>query len=153
VNGMSTLAERNLDLGDAFVVQERVARQTRTTVQVVDNRGGLFDADDENGWFTVCVDHGGVCSHETLALARAFAPVPREWCPTCQEAARLEQVYGPNPQDVGAEDGTEDDFGDLLSEAAEFLHENVEDVEDAALDSEATRMEAWLTDLMRREQP
>jgi hypothetical protein len=63
------------------------SRQTGTTVEIVDNRDGNFDADDPNGWFTVCVEHGGVCSHETRAIAASFAPVPREWCPTCQDEA------------------------------------------------------------------
>lgn len=67
------------------VVQESRSRQTGTTVQVVDNRDGSFDAGDPNGWFDVCVEHGGVVSHSTRALAVSFAAVPREWCPTCQE--------------------------------------------------------------------
>lgn len=69
------------------VVRETRSRQTRTVVQVIDNRDGSFDSDDPNAWFTLCVDHGGVCSHETRALAESFAPVPVEWCPTCQEQA------------------------------------------------------------------
>lgn len=67
------------------VVAERRVRQTGTVVQVIDNRDGDFDGDDPNGWFNLCVDHGGVVSHETRALAMDFMPVPREWCPTCQE--------------------------------------------------------------------
>ena len=51
---------------------------------MVDNRDGSFDADDLP-WFTVCVDHGGVCSHPTRKLAALHAPVPDEWCPGCQD--------------------------------------------------------------------
>lgn len=67
------------------VVKETRNRQTGTTVQVVDNRDGSFDSDDPNTWFNVCVEHGGVVSHETRRLAEQFAPVPNEWCPTCQD--------------------------------------------------------------------
>jgi hypothetical protein len=72
------------------VVVEATSRQTGTVVQVVDNRDGSFDSGDPAGWFTVCVDHGGVCSHETLALAQAWRPYPAEWCPTCQEQAGVD---------------------------------------------------------------
>jgi len=68
------------------VVSERRARITGTLVQVIDNRDGSFDSGDDNGWFTCCVDHGGVCSHTTRRLAEEWAPHPDEWCPTCQEA-------------------------------------------------------------------
>lgn len=67
------------------VVSRTKSRQTGTTVEVIDNRDGMFDSDDPNGWFNLCVEHGGVCSHSTRELAKRFAPVPREWCPTCQE--------------------------------------------------------------------
>jgi len=66
------------------VVSEHRSRITGTTVQIVDNRDGSFDCGDPNGWFTVCVDHGGVCSHMTRRDATMFAPVPNEWCPVCQ---------------------------------------------------------------------
>lgn len=66
------------------VVSSTRSRQTGTTVEVVDNRDKMFDEGDEN-WFTICVEHGMLCSHRTRALAFRFAPVPREWCPTCQE--------------------------------------------------------------------
>lgn len=71
------------------VIQERTARATGTVVQVVDNRDGGFDAADL-GWFTVCVDHGGVCSHPTRKLAVDWPPVPDQWCPDCQHAAMPE---------------------------------------------------------------
>lgn len=67
------------------VVQERRNAATGTVVQVVDNRDGEFDSGDV-GWFNVCVDHGSVVSHETRALATAFAAVPTEWCRDCYAA-------------------------------------------------------------------
>lgn len=67
------------------IVAERRARTTGTVVQVVDNRDDSFDASEgELGWFTVCVDHGGVCSHPTRRYAEDWAAHPDEWCPTCQ---------------------------------------------------------------------
>ncbi len=69
----------------SVAVQSRVSRQTGTTVEIVDNRDHSFDSCDPNPWFTVCVEHGGVCSHQTRHDAERFAPVPREWCPTCQD--------------------------------------------------------------------
>jgi hypothetical protein len=71
------------------VVQERKARATGTVVQVVDNRDGSFDTGDLP-WFTVCADHGGVCSHPTRKLAEYWAPVPDQWCPDCQKAAGVD---------------------------------------------------------------
>jgi hypothetical protein len=67
------------------IVSSHRSRITGTQVDIVDNRDGSFDADDDNGWFTVCTDHGGVCSHPTRKLATAWAPVPNEWCPDCQD--------------------------------------------------------------------
>jgi hypothetical protein len=68
------------------VIQERKCRATGTTVQVIDNRDGEFDTNaEENPWYTVCVDHGGICSHMTRALAETFAPVPDQWCADCQD--------------------------------------------------------------------
>lgn len=67
------------------IISERKSRATGTVVQVIDNRDGEFDTNvEENPWYTVCVDHGGVCSHMTRALAVDFAPVPDQWCPVCQ---------------------------------------------------------------------
>jgi hypothetical protein len=66
------------------IVQERRARSTGTVVQVIDNRDGSFDSGDDNGWFTVCTDHAGVCSHPTRRLAQDWAAAPEQWCPVCQ---------------------------------------------------------------------
>lgn len=67
------------------VISSRRARATGTTVLVIDNRDGSFDADDDLGWFTLCEPHGNFCSHPTRKLAEEWAPHPDEWCPTCQE--------------------------------------------------------------------
>lgn len=67
------------------ITQERRARSTGTTIQIADNRDGSVDQDDPNNWFTICVEHGGVCSHPSLQLAREWAAEPEGWCPGCQE--------------------------------------------------------------------
>lgn len=76
------------------VVSSRRSRSTGTTVAVIDNRDGSFDAGDDLGWFTLCEDHGGVCSHPTRKLAESWAPVPDEWCPDCRgdQYDRYEEV-------------------------------------------------------------
>jgi len=74
-------------MNEIKVIARHKSRITKTMVSVIDNRDGSFDADDDLGWFTLCEDHGGVCSHPTRRLARDWASVPDEWCPTCQEPA------------------------------------------------------------------
>lgn len=74
---------------DETTLIERRSRATGTLVQLVFNSG----ADETQPWETICVDHGGVCSHETRALAVAWLAHPDEWCEDC--------MYG-----VGTLDGT-----------------------------------------------
>jgi hypothetical protein len=61
-------------------------RSTGTLVGLVDNREGQFDSGEPGTWFTVCVDHGGVCSHANVRVASQWRSYPQEWCPGCQEA-------------------------------------------------------------------
>ena len=61
------------------VVIERTARATKTKVQLVYSPS----ADPEQPWETVCVTHGGVCSHETRKVAESWMPLPNEWCEDC----------------------------------------------------------------------
>lgn len=46
-------------------------------------QAGMGD-DPESRWVTVCETHHTLVSHPTLALARAAAPYPREWCEDCR---------------------------------------------------------------------
>lgn len=71
-------------------------------------------------------------------------------------AARLAEHYGPDPGLVGAEDGTEDDYGDLLCETYEALVGPMDGTEDDALwqhfqqiagRSRCTTYEGWLAEL------
>lgn len=67
------------------ILVERRARATGTVVQLVD-RGTYTDCLEDNPehrWETICVDHGGVCSHETRKLAEGWLPHPDEWCDDC----------------------------------------------------------------------
>jgi hypothetical protein len=69
--------EEGSDASVKGLVQSTRARSTGTVIEVLDRR------DDGEGWETICVDHGGVCTHDTRALAVSFASAPEEWCPTC----------------------------------------------------------------------
>lgn len=62
-----------------------VARSTGTLVLVVSgSEHGVDTSDGTQPWSTICDDHGGICSHETLSAARSWASAPEQWCPTCQ---------------------------------------------------------------------
>ena len=71
----------------AGCVQLRRNRRTGTVV-------GIYLADEaglcpEGGEFiTVCEDHGFVCNHESMRLARDHATDPTMWCESCQEDVR-----------------------------------------------------------------
>lgn len=66
-------------------VAARKNRRTGTTVVVY--RPGT-QASIEEQWQVVCVEHGGVLSCETRALAESAMAIVHEWCPYCsgQEA-------------------------------------------------------------------
>lgn len=63
----------------------------------------------------------------------------------------LTSLYGVNPQDVGKEDGTEDDFGDLMTDIAFALAYENDDVPNdliqAITDSRAETMAALIAEL------
>lgn len=69
-----------------YVRQERKARSTGTTVQLLDaeHPGSEFDPGDGGRWVTLCVDHGGYVQHDALANARDWSTVPEQWCPYCR---------------------------------------------------------------------
>lgn len=66
----------------------RQLRRCRSTGTMV----GVYEAEEAHldpaggRWVTVCEDHGYVCNHETLALARWHASEPITWCAGCQAA-------------------------------------------------------------------
>jgi hypothetical protein len=70
-----------------FIRQQRRARSTGTLISVLDLDSPDSDTLNEGQrWETVCEDHGFVCSHPTLDLARSHAACPEGWCEACAEA-------------------------------------------------------------------
>ena len=65
--------------------KKRKSRKTGMTV-IVSAPG--VEAVEEEGWLTICDEHGGVCSHKTRRLAEKFAPRSDEWCCYCIEEAQ-----------------------------------------------------------------
>ena len=63
--------------------QYRKARSTGTHVGVYDGVEAGMDTDGGR-WQTVCEEHGAICSHETLTLARNHASAPEGWCEACE---------------------------------------------------------------------
>lgn len=62
------------------------ARSTGTLVLVAEADAAGLDSDGgTQPWYTLCDDHGGICSHETIDLARSWSSAPEEWCPYCQD--------------------------------------------------------------------
>lgn len=68
------------------------ARETGTEVTTghADDMGldrGLSDYDgvEHTRWYNFCVEHGSIVGHQTLALAKAFASCPTQWCESCRE--------------------------------------------------------------------
>jgi hypothetical protein len=59
-------------------------RLTGTTIELIDNREGSFDAGGQ-GWVTLCVDHGNYCEHESRKLAASFIAYPDNWCGECDD--------------------------------------------------------------------
>lgn len=71
-------------------------------------------------------------------------------------AQRLSDTFGENPQLVGEVDGTEDDFGDLLLEVADYFGVDFEDdpdwqrFQDIATKAEGLTMLTWILNIRDR---
>lgn len=57
-------------------------RQTGTTIEV----GPAEVPADGGKWACICVEHGGICQHDTARQMWDWARSPVDWCPGCQEA-------------------------------------------------------------------
>lgn len=70
-----------------YVRQEARNRETCTLIQVLDldHPNSEWLGIDGNRWATMCLDHGTICTHPTLALARSLAAKPSGWCEDCFE--------------------------------------------------------------------
>lgn len=71
------------------MIDERKRRKASGTIVAVVNSELHPDVDPAEGgpWATICEDHGGLCQHDSLGLARRHATDPVGWCPGCQEKA------------------------------------------------------------------
>jgi hypothetical protein len=63
---------------ETVLIRRRV-RATGTHVSLIYS----WDADPDQPWETVCEEHGGVCSHQSRAVATSFMSCPDEWCEDC----------------------------------------------------------------------
>lgn len=63
--------------------QLRRSRSTGTVVGIYNAREAHLD-EGGGAWVTVCEQHGAVCNHETLRLARDHAADPSGWCEDCR---------------------------------------------------------------------
>lgn len=68
----------------AGLIESKKRRATRTVVSIYRAEEGGFDPDG-GPYVTICEDHGTICNHRTLALARSHAPWA-EWCEDCQSS-------------------------------------------------------------------
>lgn len=110
--------------GFAGCVQIRRNRETGTRVGVYNGEQAGLDTDDgRTPWSTICEDHGSICSHPTLALARDHAAEPSGWCEDCQAETDLASgdSYDDNPQG-GWPPSTEDRT--MIYRYADFYFEN-----------------------------
>ena len=73
-----------------YVRQERVNRQTGTTIVILDlaHPDSGFDPNEAGRWATICDEHGTIITHDTLALARHHAPDPLGWCEVCMDLSQ-----------------------------------------------------------------
>lgn len=72
--------------GLAGCVQQTKARSSGTLIGVYAAEQAGIDADTETPWVTVCEPHSSMVTSSTLALAKASARAPHDWCMACQEA-------------------------------------------------------------------
>jgi hypothetical protein len=66
-------------------VRRSRARETGTTVVLVDRHCGGDWIDGDHRWALLCEDHGGLLDIETRALATSWMAQPSGWCSGCQE--------------------------------------------------------------------
>ena len=63
-----------------------IAKSTGTLVMIIDDRQWQM-CNETFRWVTLCEDHGGLCTHETLKDAQDWSTSPEQWCWVCQENA------------------------------------------------------------------
>jgi hypothetical protein len=60
------------------------ARSTGTHITTAHGDDLGLDTETDGPWYNLCEEHGYICSHITLALARSFAAEPFSWCDGCR---------------------------------------------------------------------
>jgi len=67
--------------------RETKNRETGTLIIVGhgDHEFIMLDTETDGPWYTICNEHGLLCSHPTLALARSHGAEPSGWCESCRE--------------------------------------------------------------------
>ena len=71
----------------SYYYETKRCRQTGHLVTVAHGDDLGLDTVGEGPWYDVCEEHGQICSHTSLALAKSFAADPLMWCSECQEEA------------------------------------------------------------------
>ena len=70
-----------------------VRRNQQTGLEVGVYHAEQADLDPAGGrWYSVCEEHGVLCSHRNLNLARFHAGAPWGWCEDCRQVLR--DLYG-----------------------------------------------------------
>lgn len=64
------------------VYEIRRAKTTGTHV-IICSPG--IEAAKEEGWLTICEEHGGVVGYENRKMAEEWRAHPEYWCPTCRQ--------------------------------------------------------------------
>lgn len=70
--------------GLAGSVVQRMSRRTGRLVGLYEAEQAALDA-ESGPWATVCEEHGTICNHGSLRLARHHLGDPTMWCELCQE--------------------------------------------------------------------
>lgn len=71
-------------------MKTRKNRETGTMVSVgrtLEDFG--IEHEPNEGWMTLCEDHGNLVTHKTRQLAEWHAPSPSGWCDKCRD-----MIYG-----------------------------------------------------------
>lgn len=69
---------------DGCVSQTR-SRITETMVGIYHGEQSGMQDEPEYPWITFCEEHGNLVGHQTLSLAKSWAPDPSGWCDDCRE--------------------------------------------------------------------
>jgi len=70
-------------------------KNRRTGAQISIYHAEQAGLDSDGGrWVSICENHGDLCNHDSLRLAKAHAAIP-EWCTSCAKI-----IHGGKPEDA-----------------------------------------------------